>query len=110
MKYNVKIEAALHGTEYVVRTSSAHMPTSCWGRYENVALLEVVRGTVPAMISARARGVVRIVDYIGKLHSGSGSPRTAAAQTVAEFRAQADELNAARGAEREALRELGVCA
>lgn len=46
---------------YIVKTSSAKMPASCWGTYRRVAVLEVEPGAKPAMISERARGVVRVV-------------------------------------------------
>jgi hypothetical protein len=58
-------------TEYIVMTSSAKMPSSCWGRYQNVAIVEVEAGTkCPAMISERARGVVRIVHHYGPQFHG----------------------------------------
>ena len=62
--------------EYQVLTSSAKMPTNCWGRYGHVAVVLVDTNklnpgdTKPRMISCHARGVVRIVDYRYRLHIG----------------------------------------
>jgi hypothetical protein len=52
---------SLPPTEYVVLSSSAHMPTKCWGRYRRVGVLEVERGYRPRQISEHPRKVVRIV-------------------------------------------------
>jgi hypothetical protein len=82
-------------TEYVVRVSAAKMPGSCWGRYVRVAVLEVLPGTKPAMISARASGVVSIVQTWERCHSGRGI-RDAASRAKTAARQLADELNGAR--------------
>jgi hypothetical protein len=57
-------------TELIIMTSSAHVAGKArkFGRYRNVAVVEVEVGKRPAMISTRARGLVRIV-----WHSGSRS-------------------------------------
>jgi hypothetical protein len=78
-------------TEFIVQTAAASMPSSCWGRYGRVAVLEVVKGTKPRMISARARGVVRIVSLRDKLHCGGS--RSAFEVALRRARAEADELN-----------------
>jgi len=80
-------------TEYIVKTSAAKMPRSCWGRYVRVAVLEVEAGTEPAMISERARGVVRIVETWERLSVGKTN-RCAAARAVAEAEALAARLGA----------------
>ncbi len=68
------------GERYVVRHSAASMPGSCWGEYRRIAILEVVNGGVnPRMISARARGVVRIVQTWEKLNVGRHAPTGACA-------------------------------
>ena len=47
---------------FIVMSSMAKMPRKCGSDYERVAVVEVIApGTRPRMISARARGVVRIV-------------------------------------------------
>lgn len=82
-------------TEFIVITSAARMPCTCWGRYRNVALCEVEKGKRPKMISERARGMVRIIDYRGKLNDGT-TERCATARAIAELQAEADRLNADR--------------
>ena len=58
-------------TEYRVMESKACMPAALeFGTYYNVAVVENEKGTIPKMISARARGLIRIVDYAGKLSWG----------------------------------------
>lgn len=60
-------------TDFLVVESAAHMPASCWrgtGRYRKVAVVEVERGARPAMISARARGVVAIHSVADRLYDG----------------------------------------
>lgn len=59
-------------TEFVIRVSEAHQPSSRkWQhRRTRVAVLEVEPGTVPAMISERARGVVRVVRVWEDLYTG----------------------------------------
>ena len=79
--------------KYVVMTSSAHMPSSCWGVYRNVAVVEVAEGCLyPAMISERARGVVRIVRHYGPQNVGK-SERCAFQRTMREPNALANQLN-----------------
>jgi len=55
---------------FIVQTSAAAMPHSCWGTYRRVAVLEVDPGARPAMISERARGVRRVVAMWEKLNVG----------------------------------------
>jgi hypothetical protein len=57
-------------TELIVMTSSAKVAGKArkYGRYRNVAVVEVEAGKRPSMISERARGLIRIV-----WHSGSRS-------------------------------------
>ncbi len=82
-------------TEFIVRTAAAHMPNSCWGVYRRVAVLEVIKGTVPAMISSRARGVVRVVATWERRNVGS-TDRCAYERAVSAARAMAAELTAER--------------
>lgn len=56
-------------------------------------MLEVVKGTTPKMISARVRGVVRIVKTWEKLHVGQIA-RCAYDRAVAEARELAARMNA----------------
>lgn len=84
---------------WVVLTSAAPMPSSCWGRYVRVALVLMDPAALPAgrrtpaMISERARGVVRIDRTWERLHDGGA--RSASARA----RAEALAIAAARNAE-----------
>jgi len=60
-------------TEYIVKHSAACMPSSCWGTYRRIAVLEVVKGAKPRMISNRAKNVVRVVQTWEKLNCGKTS-------------------------------------
>jgi hypothetical protein len=84
-------------TEYIVMTACAKMPSNCWGRYGRVAVIEVERGARPAMISQRARGVVKIIRTWERCFDGL-TDRCAFARATAEAKALAAELNA--GAQR----------
>jgi hypothetical protein len=56
---------------YIVMTASAQRPSSSKGHYRKVALCEVKEVDYPpAMISERARGMVRIVQVWDRLHVG----------------------------------------
>ena len=79
-------------TEFIVISSTAKMPTSCWGRYRRAALIEMEQGVVPKMISMRARGVVRIVEVREKLHVGE-TDRSAFGKAMIALQAKADRLN-----------------
>jgi hypothetical protein len=59
-------------TEFIVMTASEKMPSSCWGKYGRVAVVEVEEGLddTPKMISERAKGVVRIVENWRRLNVG----------------------------------------
>jgi hypothetical protein len=80
-------------THYIVQTSQANMPSSCWGNYRNVAVLEVpVEVTRASMISERSRDVVRIVWMAQKLNVGK-SVRSAYAKALTFAQTYCDELN-----------------
>ncbi len=80
-------------TTHIVLSSSARMPSSCWGSYARVAVVEAEVGAEPKMISERARGVVRIIETWERLHIGK-TKRCAHQRALAEAHALADELNA----------------
>lgn len=83
-------------TAFIVKTAAAAMPNSCWGTYRRVAVLEVEAGvTDVAMISQRARGVVRVVATWEKCNVGHTS-RCAYRLALAEAQQMAADLNAAR--------------
>lgn len=79
---------------YIVLTAAAKMPSSCWGRYRRIAVVELDgTGVKPAMISERARGVRRIVETWERLHVGK-TDRSAYSSAFAEATAKAAALNA----------------
>lgn len=78
---------------YIVKHSAARMPGSCKGRYRHVAVMEIEPGTVPAMISARARGVRRIVQTWDRCNVGQ-TDRCAFKRALAEADKLASQLNA----------------
>ena len=78
---------------YVVMSASAQMPSSCWGTYRRVAVVEIERGAVPKMISLRARGVVRVLRTWERLNVGCTS-KCAYARALAEAYDYCDRLNA----------------
>lgn len=85
---------------WIVMTSAAKMPNSCWGRYRNVALVKLTpeyttRGARPAMISERARGVLA-VEHRGH-HSVGQTARCALARAVASAEAEAARRNSEEG-------------
>jgi hypothetical protein len=82
-------------TRHIVMTASACMPAKCWGRYGKVAVVELEPGFEgrPAMISERARGVVRIVELWDRMHVGK-TDRCAFAVAKAEAEELCNELNA----------------
>lgn len=85
-------------TRFIVMTSSAAIPGTgmgrSYGRYRDVAVVEVEDGTQPKMISKRAKGVVRIVrvwkrQFVGKTldcayHRALGQAQALADQLDAE--------------------------
>jgi hypothetical protein len=78
---------------YIVQTASAKMPTSVKAPYRRIAVLEVEPGVERvAMISPRARGVVRVVDTWERLHARG--VRSAYALALDEAKAVAAMLNA----------------
>jgi hypothetical protein len=78
---------------YIVQTAAANMPSSCWGTYRRVAVLEVNDGlTRVAMISERARGVKRIVVLYDRLNVGK-TDRCAYARALRNAYALTDRLN-----------------
>jgi len=80
---------------FIVQHAAAQMPQSCWGIYRRVAVLEVEDGVERvAMISERARGVVRVVTTWERCNVGTSS-RCAFARALTEAEELANALNAA---------------
>ena len=84
-------------TRFIVMTAAAQMPSSCWGRYRRVAVLETTlpQGASPKMISDRAKGVKRIVATWEKCNVGT-TRHCAYRQALAEAESMADRLNAGK--------------
>lgn len=77
---------------FIVKTSSAKMPSSCKGHYKRIAVIELTPGAPePKMISERAKGVVRIVQTWEKLNVGG--PDSAFQRALVEAEAMAGKLN-----------------
>jgi len=79
---------------YIVKTAAAKMPAKVKAPYRRVAVLEVTPGAAPKMISARARGVVRVVQTWERQHVGL-TDRCAYQRALAEAHALAARLNSA---------------
>lgn len=62
--------------KFLIMSSKAKMPSSCWGgnNYHNLALVELdpdwPTDVRPAMISTRARGIKKIIEFYPKLFKG----------------------------------------
>jgi hypothetical protein len=88
---------------WIVMTSSAKMPSSCWGQYRNVALVHInqdytANNKYPKTISKRARGVVCLstmrsaIIHMGHFNVGR-TLRCAYSRALAEANRRADILN-----------------
>ena len=61
-----------NNTHFIVKTSSARMPSNCWGKYNHVAVLEVsTHVDTVSMISDRARDCESIIAYWSNLNAGT---------------------------------------
>ena len=59
-------------TKLIIKISQEKMPSSCWGKYGRVAVMEMeVDAPFPAMISSRTRGCVKIHRVWNKLFWGT---------------------------------------
>lgn len=83
-------------TEFIVMESAAQVrgKMAQFGRYRRIAVCEVEEGKRPAMISERARGMVRIVEEWSPMHQGKTErseyyvARKAAEEMAAELNGQ----------------------
>lgn len=90
---------------WIVMTSAAKMPNSCWGRYRNVAVVscryDIATSGGPAMISQRAKGVfqplgaLRAIIPLGRFSVGK-TERCAYQRALREAKGIADQLNNAQ--------------
>jgi len=82
---------------FITISKAARMPSSCWGAYRRIAVIEVDDGVVDVkMISERARGVLRVVRTWERLHVGT-SGRCAFRRAMAEAIDLEHQLNEANG-------------
>jgi hypothetical protein len=59
-------------THFIVKTASTGMPSSCWGKYGKVAVLEVEREYEDvSMISTHAKGCVNVIQVWDRLNIGT---------------------------------------
>ena len=77
---------------FIVMTAAARMPGGVRAPYRRVAVVET-DGTMPKMISDRAKGVIRIVETWERLNVGRGV-RSAYVQALTEAEALCKRLNA----------------
>jgi len=85
---------------WIVMTSTAKMPSSCWGTYRRIALVRLTPDYAavrqrPRMISDRARGVAELKD-LGHHHVGK-TRRGAYQRELVLAELQAAALNAREG-------------
>jgi hypothetical protein len=79
---------------FVVVESSAQMPSSCWGRYSRIGIVEMRRaGNIPAALWTHGRGIVRVVSTWERMHVGKTS-RCASERAWAKACALAERLDA----------------
>lgn len=81
-------------SRFVIRTSSAKMPSSCRGRYRHIAVMEMQEDAPdPAQISLRAKGCIRIVRQWNNQHVGQPGGRSEYYRAMAEAEALVNQLN-----------------
>ena len=81
-------------THYIVQSAAAKMPTSCWGIYGRVAVLEVdARLKGVSMISTHAIGCHKVVATWERLNIGITN-RCALRKGLVEAEQMAKNLNA----------------
>lgn len=78
---------------FQIMTASERMPGGCMGRYRRIALVETETTERPAMISKRARGMVRIIQEWRCLNSGL-TERCAYRRALVEAEAALEKLRA----------------
>ena len=79
---------------YIVMTSAARMPSSCWGRYRHVAVVETDGVNMPSQIHPRHKAVRKIVAVWSRCNVGR-TYRCAYARALVEARQLAARLNTA---------------
>jgi predicted ATP-dependent protease len=82
---------------FVVVDKSAKMPLNCWGNYRRVGVVELTaeaqrQGSLPKMLSTRAKAVNRVVDTWENCNVGTTN-RCAYRKAVVEANELARDLN-----------------
>lgn len=77
---------------YQIMTANESMPSSCRGQYRRVAVVETETDERPAMISKRARGLVRIISDYRRLNVGS-TENCAYERALAKAKAELNKLS-----------------
>jgi hypothetical protein len=79
---------------FIVMTAAATPSSTCWGIYRRVAVVEIEPGfnDRPKMISARAKGIKRVVETWENCNVGT-TDRCAFRRAEKEAQELADELN-----------------
>jgi len=101
--------------EFQVLSAAAFMPSSCWGTYKRVALVQVdldelrFGDSEPRMISERARGVMTIIETWEKLNVGS-TKRCAYEVALAEAEALRADWEEKLSRQRQAARKAAHAA
>lgn len=80
-------------SKLIIKSSCAKMPASCWGKYKRIGVLEVEDDTKKvAMISKRAKGVIRVVRTWENLNVGKGV-RDAYSRALSEANDLIDDMH-----------------
>lgn len=83
---------------YIVMESSAKMPSSCNYPYAKIAVVQLTqeytaKNMRPAMISERARGVLRVVRVFAPVPANGKTEKSGYWQTIKSARQMAHDLN-----------------
>ena len=78
---------------WIVMTASAHMPSSCKGKYRKIALVDVIEPDYrPGRIDARDKKITQVIQWGN--HNVGKTDRCAYAVALKKAEAHAAELNA----------------
>ncbi len=79
-------------SKYIVMTAASRMPSSCWGRYGKVAVVETDGINLPKQIHPNHAAVVQIVARWDRLFWGK-TEKCAFKQALQNAKIMADRLN-----------------
>jgi tRNA G37 N-methylase Trm5 len=69
---------------FIVMTAKAKMPSSCWGKYGKIAVVEVAEGKIPKQIHPKHKAIKRIVEVWDRKNIGGPKSAFAIAKKEAE--------------------------